>query len=283
MKGHNLVTKRESRDKSAPFRGTLAEGIDVRRTLRSFWNSQFTRHGYGNPHLSQHKSLIYISEHVRQRKNKDCSREPIVWLFELVEKPDYHFTETRRGPKKEPRIRASFEYVSPTHILYKSKQNRSGKMALQVSYHEVLGYVAFCNMTNQLQKLEAFFGDELTVRVPRQRIEDLFPRKVIASLPWWELLLLTALKYAKETVLCVVPEGFQLPQSLVSQGAAQGKSFLRIPLTKFSKSERQKIACQYWLDHTSDSLLEGEDINDPRFKSMIAKTYSRIMKRFWND
>ena len=98
-----------------------------------------------------------------------------------------------------------------------------------------------------------------------------FYDSVTEGVSWWEIALLTALKFSKRYVVCVVPTGFVLPTTVTQHPLAQSKEFVYISTSIFSRNELNKLSVHYYI---SRPKTDDRDIE---------VTYARIMKRYWVD
>ena len=179
-------------------------------------------------------------------------------------------------------------YCSDKEILYPRASNDSD---VTIGYRSVRGYVSFCDAASEVRELKSRYGTDFARRIPTQySFRDTWsigsvPFELMdrarSGAPWWEILLLTAVKYASRRVPCVLPEGVSLPSSVFLAAAAQEKEIAPIPLSRFSQKEREKLGANYLLQIPGyDSQKE---LNAREFVEYRVQTYGHIMKRFWSD
>ncbi len=264
QKAYNLAKDMEVHIKSTPFQGSLQAGIDLRRTLRSYLSPLPT---------------IYVKQYVYQIKNIDA-HEPIVWIFEmeLSSEQKYIFGYGRAG------AHVVSWYYRPEDLLqlYKDEQ-------LKVNYHKMAGMVTFGGRCSGSEiYLEDKLGEEIRKRVPTD--DDFYEENDLGSIPqklmdqlsaensWRGILLLGAIMYAKESVVCVAPKEFVIPRRASAFAAAKGITINHTPLSSFDREERRKLKGKYWLKF---KRVEPPDYNAPKFQAYLIERFGKVMKQFW--
>ncbi|MDJ0746551.1 MAG: hypothetical protein QNJ32_24765 [Xenococcaceae cyanobacterium MO_167.B27] len=265
QKAYDLAKGVEVHIKSTQFQGSLQAGIDLRRTLRSY--------------LSPSPKIYVKQYHRKQTKNVDAY-EPIVWLFEmeLSSEQKYFFSDAGAGDY------ALIWYYHTEDLLqmYKDEQ-------LKVNYQKTAGMVTFGGrLSGSTIYLEDKLGGEIRKRVPTfddfywetdlgyitQKLMDQFS----AEDPWWEILLLGAIIYAKESVVCVAPKEFVIPRRVSAFAAVKGITINHTPLSSFDREEKRKLKGFYQLEF---KRVRPPDCNDPKYQAYLIERFGKVMKQFW--
>lgn len=265
-KAFKLANRKDIKVKTVEFQGSLHNGIDFRRTLRSYLG--LTPRIY----VKQHRTLI------RKRLSND---EPQVWLFDIND---------------DPEAQGNFE---PGFYLFKKATQylmlwnwqdfeREYDFDKGTVFHaNIRGMVQFPRLSEddlakypeeELQKkvpsIDNFVYDETFGDIPAE-IADL----IDATSPWWELLFLAAIKFAKETVLCILPQRFVFPRKLIEQARFEGKRLQRVPLEKYTQEEQRKLRNQFSID--SAYLPKVTRLDEKDFAAEMKKRFGYIMEQYW--
>lgn len=271
-KTYDLARRGDARIRISQFQGLLKDGIDLRRTLRS---------------CLEPMPRIYVATRLSPRVPNTTRGEPIVWLFEPeeVDQPKCRFEYTWFGLKGGPRFVAKWEYRTERVSVYESKDKEH-----RVDLKKVKGMASFCDPGVPLQEIRSEFGAEFEQRIPgAESVGEyeglgLVPTELAdrarAGSPWWELLLLGALRYAKETVLCVSPAQFSIPREIAAMAATEGKALHRISLSSFTQDEHRQLMNEYSVPD-SFGFPPTEDGNSIEWMGAIIERYDYIMQQFW--
>ena len=264
------------RTQSLEFDGSLHDGLDFRRTLRSYYKR--------NPKL-------YVQQTIRSSKRVISRNEPVVWIFDNYELADpaagdyFEYTTTGAGD----------EVVVADWSLTKTSQKeeirtRDGESA-RLDLYPLYGRVMFVHMYATLAELHEQLGENLRLRSPSPAdihdidafLRGLAPRFYarLDSLQWWEVLLIGALAYAKEAVVLVAPPPFTVSSSVAAQAAANGLEICHVPSTMFTLEEQRVTSLEFGLEHRYP--VKRPDLNDPVHRTYVVEHFSEAMKRFWDS
>jgi hypothetical protein len=247
-KAANLARQAQNRTRVTPFTGSLHAGLDLRRTLRSC--------------LSETPTL-YVKERTA-KSAQDFFQEPIVWLLRMPAPdrylPGYTLTCHLNAWGDVNVVRAC-GLIGGDERIYSAEDG-----AFTIGRNVCCGRVTYYDDVDPGRALTKR-GDRSASRVPIYEIDYglCFPLgEILRSLhaharrgtPWWDMLFLSAITYAGQAVLGVVPEGFQLSPVVRSEAAARGKKLLCIHLTQFSRLEIDRMTIEYAV---SPSLGEQKD------------------------
>ncbi|WP_170246937.1 hypothetical protein, partial [Nonomuraea zeae] len=270
--------------KSVEFRGSLQDGMDFRRTLRSYYK--------GRPKLYVRQAMP------RERKSVDRN-EPVMWLFDGYDSaaPDdtasvrpatarCEFASSYSGSDFDQRITDWFLQKPLTDR--PDLKNKYGE-AVRVTAHELYGRVSFKDWGLTLDEMRARLGGDLDRRVPLSHALDdaLYSTWHLAyrydldlsAERWWEIMLVAAVHYAKENVVLFTPPKFAVPVGISALAAAHGKGIVHVPLAKFTHEEQRRLRVQYFLEHQYAKTYG--DINDPEYRGHLVSRFADVMKLFW--
>ncbi|MGA1841247.1 MAG: hypothetical protein ACMUIU_11535 [bacterium] len=276
QKAHNLTEYIDRHLVSAEYRGSLEYGIDLRTTLKDHMSMAF------NPCI---KPKLYVKRQRLSRINYMNIFEPVVWIIDPRSKVKVKSNYTWFGYGGGPRYIAELIYHLPRALV-----DERDKEQVKIYFYERVGFISFCETGTPLRNIQREYGAEFEQRVPKsedfEEIEGIGP--VLSSLinyvyknPWWDILLVVALKYAKYSVSCVLPTEFSIPAKTVALAKAQGKTFHQIPLSNFSPDEQQKLA-KYYTINWQQSVPQDKDVNDDDYMTFIENCFKGIMRPFTN-
>jgi hypothetical protein len=256
-----------------PYHGSVECGIDVRRTIRSLYQNQRT---------------LYVKVDRREDWESKVRDEPAVWIFR--EEPEDYGTFgsypiaygqdvglaalTRESfaigsinvTPKYPRVGSNVQLLLTT------------EKGAQVQRHDTFAWITFGSRFDSKEAARAHFGELFPKRFPDHG-EFEHPCGCVhrdllglaeGGLGWAVVAILTALKYADRSIMLIAPTTFIVPPHVGQHPLAAGKSIHRIPLHRFSRSERELIGSiyGYWIP---------DGANDPEVKS----AFRIIMRRYW--
>jgi len=268
-----LATESQRMRAALPYRGSVECGIDVRRTIRS---------------LYQHQRTLYVKADRREDWESKVRDEPVVWIFrdEQDEYGTFSSDPITHGQDVELAARSKESFFIGS-MFVKDKFPRNGKNAEillkteiggQVQRLDVFAWITFGFRFDHEDAARAHFGEGLPKRFPNHGefehpcgcVHRDFLETVEGGLGWMVVALLTALKYADRSIVLVAPSTFTVPPQVQRHPLAAGKSIHRIPLHRFSRSERELIGYKYvyWIPDGS---------NDSELKS----AFRIIMRRYW--
>jgi hypothetical protein len=277
QKAYNLVQVIEDRQvKSMEFQGSLHDGIDFRRTLRSHYRRQ---------------PRLYVKKHVSKKRNGIDRNEPIFWLFDgynsvTPDTPTCEFDFSRTGRDSDPAVEEWF-FWKPLW----EKQDLKNKYGdpVAVSCHEVYGRVTFLDRSITFEDALSRLGGDLDRRVPKaELIRDpdhvrrlLSGRYDLDLTPtrWWDTMLMAAVEHAKETVVLFAPQKFVIPADVIKRAASRGKRIVQFPLTRFTHEELRRLRVQYFLYYRYPK--SHADLNDPEHLAYVHTRFEDVMKLFW--
>ncbi|MHA5053890.1 hypothetical protein ACX28W_37030 [Streptomyces sp. SD15] len=273
---HLAMTSSSRQVRSVEFHGSMQDGLDFRRTLRSYYKRQ--------------PKLYVRQERPAQRRLIDRN-EPIVWLSHHYEdgdlgdpRCDLSYSFSGRGYE----MQATEWYLTRTLGVPADLKSMYGEQ-VQVSSFDIYGRVSFKDWGLTFDEIRDRLGDSLYTRVPPVEVledQESFRSSLSAQygLPlvwtrWWEVLLVAALAYAKETVLLIAPQQFVVPSDITARAAESGKRIARISPARFTHEELRRLGIQYFLDHRYPQT--HSDANDPEYRAYLVEQFADVMKRFW--
>ena len=254
-----LALLEEREVKVSPFRGSLDGGVDARRTLRSFLSNTPT---------------LYVKRRRPKASNKNYSREPVVSVLDATDAQRFAFSSTNHDNTYMTELKV-YRNRNSKDSIYQSDDGRHA-----IYHYDVIGFVTFCDLNTGLKDLREELGEEFEQRIPNHKqfrhpkgcVHQDFEGQLNSGYAWWEIAMLTALKHAKEAIVCILPEGFRLPPRVVAHPLAQGKRFVCISLHRFTKAERGKLV--------SDFLIRRPKLKDDE---RIGDKYDHLVKPYWPD
>jgi hypothetical protein len=277
-KAFRLARRRGAkRAKSLAFRGSLHDGVDFRRTLRSYYRSQ---------------PQLYVKQEMRVRTDVFDLDEPVLWLFDGYDSVDLNSTANQPEPATagpQDQRRAVEWYVldkSRNAVVLEDRLGAPVKIRLD-AVHALLSFMDW-DFTRPTEEIFRSLGSQLDRRVPLSAtLEDVEwlcadlseqYRLDLTMARWWEVLLTVALRYAKDSVVLVAPQKFVVPDAIARQFAAERKSIARLSMTGFTGDELRRLQVQPWLEHPYEPL---GDSSAPGHLAFVADHFGDLMKRFW--
>ncbi|NUR60752.1 MAG: hypothetical protein HOV87_19130 [Catenulispora sp.] len=269
------TTDRNRVVRSVEFHGTLHDGLDFRRTLRSVYQ--------GRPKL-------YVRQEKVSRLPKVDMNEPTVWLSDDYAHADvtgggFYVTGTFSGndtvtfPTELHMIRSE-----PSKVLTNKYGNRA-----RLSSHEVVGRLTFKDWGQTTDETRAKLGDSIRTRLPDYQTVY-FPSEYLSRLAdrygvnlsmarWWEFFLVAALSCARDTVVLVAPPHFTVPDAARAVAASSGKRIVQVPTTYYTQEELRRVRSLYYLAGAYPGPVD--DANDIRMRNYIVERFSEPMKSYW--
>ncbi|KJK46860.1 hypothetical protein UK23_22120 [Lentzea aerocolonigenes] len=262
--------------RSTEFRGSMHEGLDFRRTLRSYYKKE---------------PKLYVRQTRAVRRLVVDRAEPVLWLSDRYESADlnddrYMFSYAYSG--------AAAERLVDTWYLGRSQTTpadlkNSHSEPVEITAYELYARVSFRGSSGTLEEIRDRFGDSLYARVPSEEAVadvDLLRQRVSSAYGlqldwtrWWEIMILTALEYAKEAIVLIAPQQFVVPAEIASSAAARGKSITRVSPARFTREELRRFSTEYYLETRYPG--KRPDYNDPVHREYLVERFSDVMKRFW--
>ena len=268
-KAVKLANKTERQTKSVQFQGALHNGLDFRRTLRSQLSPIPT---------------IYVKKHKRLKEKRFIGDEPIVWLFSLqsASGSDYKFSYTYDLYEKVSYYVTTLEWIK--FLKEVSFDNCTveltdiaGIVLFSLPFGEILESDPEQKLQEQFLVEDDMIENEEFGLVPEELLDELD-----AGSPWWEILLLAAIRYAKENVLCVVPPDFVMPVKVVDYARLKGKTLERVSLLRFTTAEQQKLRNEYRIVSRYVPKAEKPDREDENYTREMQKRFGDVMEQFWD-
>lgn len=273
-KAHTLATEIHGEPATHPFWGSLESGIDPRRSLRSLWRG---------------KGTLYVKHALRRASpSKESGLEPVVWLLDLKEGPEFSLMPWFTGTGTDLTLQYCewLYFASGVRTLYESDDRLAA-----VQHRRILGYTSFSESGTSVAQYQSLYGSELPRKLPRrsdlERVEGFgdVPIALVQAAwegaKWWEILLLAGIIYATEAVVCVLPDGFRVSDKVLAEANRQRKRLVYVSLGRFEHREREKLSMNY--EMRIPEYEPAQDINDPDFVKFKLRAYAHIMKRFWVD
>ena len=258
---YETVRERALRVKSERFSGSMHAGVDVKRTLRSYYN--------GSP-------MIYVREERRSPRASSTAGEPIVWLISSNAEPGCAFQSAVFGLEGGPWYDLWLDYCIPKVV-------RGDKESVgNVNMYKVYGRLSFCDACTKLADIQRYYGNDVADRIPQHWESN---RRVASDFgletQWWERLVLTGLSYAKRSVLCVSADSFHISSSVRAQALKANKSILPLSLSMFSPDQIKKLQHSYhlYLPDVLRNLGRGEtdDCNDAKVNDYVVENYRPML------
>ncbi|MET8759470.1 hypothetical protein [Lentzea sp. NPDC004782] len=262
--------------KSIEFQGSMHDGLDFRRTLRSYYKKE---------------PKLYVRRSRTVRKPVIDHAEPVMWLSARYDSVDLGDEQCQLGYTfcgTAAETQVVDWYLGRTLTIQPDLKNALGE-PIKVWAYDVYARLNFQGWANTLDQIRARLGDSLYSRVPpveiveneeplRERLADTYGLYLDWN-RWWEIMLVTALEYAKESVLLIAPQQFIVPAEIISRAAARGKSIRRISPARFTHEELRRFSTQYYVEHQYPNVRP--DANDPVHRAYLVERFADVMKRFW--
>jgi hypothetical protein len=243
-------------DRGVVFEGNLLNGIDVKRTVRSF---------------SRGSGDIYVRE--PYLTTADLSEEimddfPVVFIFDPTDKPDYGWesqivqTQFMSGFVKDKSRFARIvteegdEMVVVIGYGNKSKGFSSDNDISLVTFSGILLYhpAMFSNSQHTYWAeacgyKQAPFCDYPLMVSPDANLVKRFRERhgiTIGEQHWTTSLILMAIPYARRLVTVVVPHGYKIEETVYRKAKEYGVDICPVSLDLFSTEERERaVKCHY--------------------------------------
>lgn len=246
---------------SQEFRGSLEDGIDLRRSVRSVVRDE----------------NVFVRARSRGLRASEVRNSPVVWILKqcisaniatnIISSDEFPSSIT-----KVSNINRQDEYVRYhsaslgqriTHV-YNGPEFR-------VLYHEIVGWAAFAPFVGNLNP-EILLGAKLEERLPNHRTM-LHPAGIgcldpaLASLVdhclWDEVLLLTACKYAQRCVILVAAADYNPSDRVRLAMIGRKVILLRVNAEVLSGTER------FWLSRKPSAQGDTRNVPRERFATEI--------------
>ncbi|WP_156371013.1 hypothetical protein [Nocardia arizonensis] len=266
-----------SRVKSHEFRGSMQDGLDLRRTLRSYYRSQ---------------PRLYVKQEMRVRRQIIDLDEPVLWLFDDYasvdfDKPEYDSRYTWAGERNPERVLELYVLDISRKVI--PFEDRSGAPA-EIRLDPVHALLTFIDWNFELPTEENFrrLGRQLDQRLPLvDEVHDFGDlcadmsvsyQLNLSNARWWEVLLATALHHAKDRVVLVAPQKFIVPEAIARRFAAERKDIVRISMNGFTRDELRLLQTYHSLAHIHEPV---GDPSAPEHRAFVTDHFGDLMKRFW--
>lgn len=243
------------------FSGSMHAGVDARQTLRSYYN--------GSP-------TIYVRERRQLRSTLHTTGEPVVWLINRNPEVGARFVgDMVFGLEGGPNYDLWIDYCSCEDVPTQDEQIDDLRLS------RVYGRLVFCDSGTKLVDIQKYYGNDFDKRIPKRR-EAL--ETVLKSGPeetWWNMLLLTGLKYAKKSVICVSHDSFHISNKVIARAAQDKKSVIRLSLSVFSADQIMKLQHSYRLSipkvYTDLNRRKTDDINDADVNDYVVENFGHVL------
>jgi hypothetical protein len=262
--------------KSVEFRGSLLEGMDFRRTLRSYYTRQELR--------------LYVKQRLPARNLSLGPHEPVMWLFDGYDtfdprSPDFRFNIEEWGLADDPFL---MDWHVERHQESREFTDRAGAPML-VDTLPLYGRVTFSGVGMTMEAFRAMPLD-FQQRTPRPadvtdfwqvaaEMQDYYSTSFGLS-RWWDLLLAWGLTRAQHTIVLVAPNQLVVPDAIVRRATADGKSIVRISTARFTAEELRRLQVHPALSHRYEQYLNVES-EDPDYLRFLVRHFDDIMKSYW--
>jgi hypothetical protein len=238
------------------FRGSLESGIDIRRTMRS--------HYKGVPQ-------IFIKSRRRLARRVKATGEPTAWILRPERCDACHYKPMFFGLVGGPRYTVWETYGRSIPVRWEDER------VTELHAIEVYGLLAFCDSSTTLREIKSFYGEDFDARIPESVSVNGGSDK-----PWWESMILTALKYAKHTVVCIAPTSLQIGEYVHAEAAEFGKSVTRVPLSLFGRDQNEVMQRYYSLSvpcaREDMQRQAGDDLNNGATYDYITQNYGHVLR-----
>lgn len=243
------------------FSGSMHAGVDAKQTLRSYYK--------GSP-------VIYVRERRQLRRTVHTTGEPVVWLINPDAESGCHFvSDTVFGLEGGPQYGLWIDYCS---VMYLPTGNERVK---EVRLNKIYGRLVFCDSGTKLVDIRKYYGSDFDERIPKVSEAARALRASGQEEPWWDRLLLTGLKYAKKSVICVSADSFHISNRVFAQAARDKKSVIRLSLPLFSANQIMKLHHDYRLDipkvYTDLNRSKTDDINDTEVNDYVVENFGHLL------
>jgi hypothetical protein len=241
------------------FRGSLADGIDLRATVR----------GALRPY-----SPLYVRVRRKQKRQRIVdSLDPVVWILQSDARYGYFIEQSFGIP---PLAVTAWYFHSERRTRY---HNKAKEEFIETS--NCYGFTLFIPFsTSSLRDLRKRFGDSLEWRVPRPQTlpRDEKLAQVLhpaGSRSWYAQLMLTALRYCKHGIVCILPDEITIDEEVSRECIKRGKTLFRVSLREFDGSEVSKlktipmVTASFGFPPEIEEAPEGPIVQ--RFASLMAK------------
>ncbi len=242
LKAAHLARAEERRPRIGEFRGSLEACIDSRRTLRG---------------SLQYPPKIYVRRYHRRRCERNFLDEPVVWVLEPVLnngtvnvylKCTVHELSGIKTPGQS-RATDGLE-----HELFRASDGE-----VRILRERVYGYLDLWHLGADGKKAKVLPGarilnheTEFNVLPHSGCVLKDFNELVDQSTPWWDMLILTGLAVARNSVVCVLPEGFRLSRLVRSKANLLKKELVTLHLSSFTLEQRQELAKIYAVEYSGN-------------------------------
>jgi len=272
--------------KSIEFHGSMLEGMDFRRTLRSYANLQ---------------PRLYVKQRLPVRTSSFDQHEPVMWLFdgyEMVRSPMAWQPDT--ADADGPSYLSWYWWGSPEDLLLAEWHVMRGEAPVELTdrsgapfeiYRQQLyGRVTF-TCAGVTAKMFREMSNGFQARAPRvAEVEDFEQvaselsdryRMEFTSSRWWEAMLAWAVTHAEYAVVLVAPQHTVVPDGIARHAAAEGKSIVRISPARFTPEELRRLRMSAGVSHRYEQVFGDGDINDPEYLRFLVDQFGDAMKSYW--
>jgi hypothetical protein len=258
---YEAARARSVRVKIEKFYGSLHTGIDTKRTLRSYYTPSPT---------------IYVRVQRQLQRVVQATGEPIVWLINPDIEEGAHFvSDTIFGLENGPQYDLWVDYCKVTYSPSIDERVKT------VRLNKIYGRLVFCDSATKLVDIRKFYGLDFDERIPKSGEAGRTLRVSAQKATWWDSLLLTGLKFAKKSVICVSASSFHISNKVFAQAAQDKKSIISLSLSLFSTDQITKLQHNYRLSipqvYTDLNRRETDDINDANVNDYVVENFGHVL------
>lgn len=290
-----------------PFEGSLADGIDIKSTLRAAARGEHT----------------FFIRKLRPRLQKADPESdlfdqfPVVWIFSAANHPpvcswsysvDHLDSEFGRHLPDNRRLRqvaatrgewavASVAAVTHEEICAELTQPR-----YQVRVRQLVGELRF-NPDFPVSKTAFWLENTRYMRNPilRDDVNETAARRYYASLPvplylegleWTSQLILMALPFAHRSITVIAPDDYLIPHDVNSEAIKRGVLIRRCPLSCFSREAVKQVSIEYMMPtvHSANGVDLIQEGGLPSFPEHVQRFFGQpvtanyhLMPKRWRD
>ncbi|MBF6339924.1 hypothetical protein IU450_29145 [Nocardia abscessus] len=270
-----------NRLRSHEFRGSMQDGVDLRRTLRSYYR--------GQPQL-------YVKHEIRTKVPEIDLDEPVLWLFDGYASADLN----------NPRVDPDYDRVGTRDLNYLlgmilddsardtiALEDRAGNPVtiLPKTVHALLTFIDW-DFKKATEENFRRLGGQLAVRMPSQEVGEAWHdfdeicaefsdryKLTLTAARWWEVLLVAALRYAKDRMVLVAPQNFLVPDAIVRRFAAERKGIERVSVNYFTRAEQRGLQTMLWLQHAYEPI--NRDPTSLHHRAFMTDHFGDLMRPYW--
>jgi hypothetical protein len=242
-----LVAESHPEPAVLPYRGSIHNGIQIRRTLRARYRGERT---------------FYVKAARRSETGVPLKDEPVVWICTEETDESASFGSIPLANKKESfskvegRNQDSFRIGAMRivgHTVVRTlTQTKSGGELLCANN---LGWITFGPQLESVADARSHFGNAYSLRYPDHGafkhpdnwgcVHPDFVPLTREGHEWIAIAILTALKYADQRIILAAPLGVVVPEVVRRHPLMSGKTIELVSINRYSRQEREMIGSAY--------------------------------------